>query len=201
MLAAPSAASKVPPVNETRANAPSSPTPRPVHLAVLTVSDTRTLETDTSGQLLVDRLAAAGHLLAARDLVVDDRDVLRARVLAWCGRPGDGPAPGPQVEAILITGGTGITGRDVTVDVLEPLYDKAIPGFGELFRMLSYADIGASTIQSRASAGVIGGRVVFALPGSTNACRLAWDAILSHQLDVRSKPCNLVKLLPRLTEV
>ena len=101
----------------------------------------------------------------------------------------------------MITGGTGITGRDVTVDVLEGLYEKSIPGFGELFRMLSYADIGASTIQSRASAGLVNHRVVFALPGSTNACRLAWDAILRHQLDVRSKPCNLVKLLPRLAEV
>lgn len=176
----------------------STPTPRPVHLAVLTVSDTRTFANDTSGQLLVDRLTAAGHVLAARELVTDDRAVVRERVLAWCGR---GSVEAPRVEAIIITGGTGITGRDVTVDVLEPLYDKAIPGFGELFRMLSYAEIGASTIQSRASAGTIGDRVVFALPGSTNACRLAWDAILRHQLDVRSKPCNLVKLLPRLSEV
>lgn len=172
----------------------SSNNSRPVRIAVLTVSDTRNLETDTSGQLLVDRLTEAGHVLAARDLVRDDRDVLRERVLSWC-------ADAAGVEVIVITGGTGITGRDVTVDVLEPLYDKAIPGFGELFRMLSYAEIGASTIQSRASAGTVGGRVVFALPGSTSACRLAWDAILSHQLDVRSKPCNLVKLLPRLSEV
>lgn len=180
-------------------DSPPSPTPTPVHIAVLTVSDTRNLATDTSGQLLVDRLTFAGHVLAARDLVRDDRDLLRERVLTWCGVLAVVAAP--HVEVIIITGGTGITGRDVTVDVLEPLYDKTIPGFGELFRMLSYAEIGASTIQSRASAGTIGGRVVFALPGSTSACRLGWDAILQHQLDVRSKPCNLVKLLPRLSEV
>jgi molybdenum cofactor biosynthesis protein B len=165
---------------------------------VLTVSDTRTPETDTSGDLLVERLTAAGHVLAERSLIKDDRAVLKAQIEAWCGR---GEAAGADVEAIVITGGTGITGRDVTVDVLETLYDKAIPGFGELFRMLSYADIGASTIQSRANAGTIDNRVVFALPGSPSACRLAWDAILRHQLDVRSKPCNLVKLLPRLSEV
>ncbi len=174
-----------------------SPTPRPVRIAVLTVSDTRTFDNDTSGQLLVDRLLADGHTLAQRELVRDDRAVLEARILAWCGR---GEAAVHDVEVIVITGGTGITGRDVTVDVLEHLYDKTIPGFGELFRMLSYAEIGASTIQSRASAGTIAERVVFALPGSTNACRLGWDAILRHQLDVRAKPCNLVKLLPRLGE-
>lgn len=171
-----------------------SPTPRPVRIAVLTVSDSRTLDSDTSGQLLVDRLIAAGHVLADRRLVRDDRDTVREQVLAWC-------LPEARIEVIVITGGTGITGRDVTIDVLEPLYDKAIVGFGELFRMLSYAEIGASTIQSRASAGLIEHRVVFCLPGSTNACRLAWDGILRHQLDVRSKPCNLVKLLPRLAEV
>lgn len=173
------------------------PTPRPVRIAVLTVSDTRTFDNDTSGQLLVDRLLADGHVLAQRALVRDDRAVLEAQILAWCGR---GDAAVHDVEVIVITGGTGITGRDVTVDVLERLYDKTIPGFGELFRMLSYAEIGASTIQSRASSGTIAERVVFALPGSTNACRLGWDAILRHQLDVRSKPCNLVKLLPRLGE-
>lgn len=176
---------------------PETPTPRPVNLAVLTVSDTRTPETDTSGDLLVERLTAAGHTLVTRAIVKDDRATLRARILAWCGRGEDARH---DVEAILITGGTGITGRDVTVDVLDPLYDKPIPGFGELFRMLSYAEIGASTIQSRASAGTVGERVVFALPGSPGACRLAWDGILRHQLDVRSKPCNLVKLLPRLGE-
>ncbi|MBL8784025.1 MAG: molybdenum cofactor biosynthesis protein B [Deltaproteobacteria bacterium] len=175
-----------------------TPTPRPVRIAVLTVSDTRTAANDTSGDLLVERLSSAGHTLAARDLVQDDRAILRARILDWsAARSDDGS---PAVEAILITGGTGITGRDVTVDVLEPLFEKAIPGFGELFRMLSYADIGASTIQSRAVAGLVGTCFVFAMPGSTGACRLAWDAILAHQLDVRAKPCNLVKLMPRLDE-
>ena len=164
-----------------------------MRIAVLTVSDTRTSANDTSGQLLVERLEAAGHSLAARRIIKDDRAILQAQVLAWC-------LPEAQIEVILITGGTGITGRDVTVDALEPLYDKALPGFGELFRMLSYADIGPSTIQSRASAGTIHHRLVFALPGSTNAVRLAWDAILSHQLDLRSKPCSLVALLPRLDE-
>lgn len=171
---------------------PTEPTPRPVRIAVLTVSDTRSLADDASGQLLVDRLLAAGHVLAARDLVRDERALLERRILEWCAA---------DVEVIVITGGTGITGRDVTVDVLETLYDKSIPGFGELFRMLSYAEIGASTIQSRASAGTVRERVIFALPGSTSACRLGWDAILRHQLDVRSTPCNLVKLLPRLGEV
>lgn len=174
-----------------------SPTPRPVRIAVVTVSDTRTPETDTSGDLLVERLQAAGHELVRRALIKDERARLEALITAWCGR---GAEPVEGIEAIIITGGTGITGRDVTVDVLETLYDKSIPGFGELFRMLSYSDIGASTIQSRASGGTIGDRVVFALPGSPNACRLGWDSILRHQLDVRSKPCNLVKLLPRLSE-
>jgi molybdopterin adenylyltransferase len=182
----------------TPASDSDTPTPRPVNLAVLTVSDTRTRETDTSGDLLVERLTAAGHVLAERALIKDDRATLRALILSWCDR---GETARADIEAIVITGGTGITGRDVTVDVLETLYDKPIPGFGELFRMLSYAEIGASTIQSRASAGTIGERVVFALPGSPGACRLAWDGILRHQLDVRSKPCNLVKLLPRLGEV
>lgn len=178
-------------VSHPPAASPSGPTPRPVRVAVLTVSDTRTAADDTSGQLLVERLVEDGHILAARDLVKDDRAVLERRILDWCAA---------DVEVIVITGGTGITGRDVTVDVLETLYDKTIPGFGELFRMLSYAEIGASTIQSRASAGTVRERIVFALPGSTSACRLGWDAILRHQLDVRSKPCNLVKLLPRLGE-
>ena len=169
------------------------PTPTPLGIAVMTVSDTRTLATDTSGALLVERLQAAGHTLAARVILPDDGPRVAATVLAWCDDP--------SVMAIVITGGTGLTGRDVTVDALERLYDKAIPGFGELFRMLSYAEIGASTIQSRSSAGLVRQRLVFCLPGSTNACRLAWDAILRHQLDVRSKPCNLVALMPRFGEV
>lgn len=168
------------------------PTPRPVRIAVLTVSDTRTFATDTSGALLVERLESAGHTLAARELLPDDGARVAARVAAWAADDG--------IEVVLVTGGTGLTGRDVTVDVLETLYDKAIPGFGELFRMLSYADIGPSTIQSRASAGMVRHRLVFVMPGSTNACRLAWDQILRHQLDIRSKPCNLVALMPRFAE-
>lgn len=170
-----------------------APVPRPVKVAVLTVSDTRTLDTDTSGALLVERLTHAGHHLVARRLVVDERDAIVSAVTDFIG-------PGADAEVVLVTGGTGITGRDVTVDALEPLIDKPIPGFGELFRMLSYAEIGPSTIASRALAGRIGTHIVFALPGSTGACRLAWDQILAHQLDIRSKPCNLVSLLPRLSE-
>jgi len=157
-------------------------------MAVLTVSDTRTSANDTSGDLLVERLTAAGHVLAARALLPDDGARVSAQLVAWSA----------EVEAVVVTGGTGLTGRDITVDALERLYDKAIPGFGELFRMLSFAEIGASTIQSRATAGLVGTCLVFALPGSTNACRLGWDAILAHQLDARSKPCNLVALMPRL---
>lgn len=171
---------------------PDGPTPSPIGIAVLTVSDTRTPETDTSGALLAERLVAAGHTLVDRAILPDDGPRVAAQVLAWC----DSPA----VQAILVTGGTGLTGRDVTVDVLERLYDKPIPGFGEIFRMLSWADIGPSTIQSRASAGLVGQRVVFCMPGSTAACRLAWDAIVRHQLDIRSQPCNLVALMPRFGE-
>jgi molybdenum cofactor biosynthesis protein B len=171
----------------------STPTPRPVRIAVLTVSDTRTPETDTSGALLVERAETAGHRVVARGLCRDSG----SEILAWFERVRTGEN---AAEVVLITGGTGITGRDITVDTFERLYTKAIPGFGELFRMLSYADIGPSTIQSRATAGLIGTTIVFALPGSTGACRLAWDHILAHQLDIRSKPCNLVHLFPRLSE-
>ncbi len=170
-----------------------NPTPRPVRLAILTVSDTRTEATDTSGGLLVERATADGHLVVSRTLVADEKDLIVAAIHRF-------RSPDIGAEVIVITGGTGITGRDVTVDAVEPLIDKPIPGFGELFRMLSYADIGASTIASRALAGRIGTTIVFALPGSTGACRLAWDKILSHQLDIRSKPCNLVSLFPRLAE-
>jgi molybdenum cofactor biosynthesis protein B len=164
-----------------------------VRLAILTVSDTRTEATDTSGGLLAERATAEGHIVVARALVADERDLITAAIQRFKGAD-------VGAEVILITGGTGITGRDVTVDAVEPLIDKPIPGFGELFRMLSYADIGPSTIASRALAGRIGTTIVFALPGSTGACRLAWDKILSHQLDIRSKPCNLVSLFPRLAE-
>lgn len=168
------------------------PTPTPIGIAVLTVSDTRTTETDTSGALLCERLIAAGHVLRDRALLRDDGPAVLERVLSWCADP--------AIQVVLVTGGTGLTGRDVTVDTLETQYDKAIPGFGELFRMLSWYDIGASTIQSRASAGLVRERLVFCLPGSTGACRLAWDAILAHQLDIRSQPCNLVALMPRFGE-
>lgn len=168
-------------------------TPRPVKIAILTVSDTRTLETDTSGALLEERARTAGHLIAARALCIDDQAQILAQVDRFAGSE-------VGAEVIVVTGGTGITGRDVTVDALSPRLDKPIPGFGELFRMLSYEDIGPSTIASRAIAGRMGGTLIFALPGSTGACRLAWDKILAHQLDIRSKPCNLVSLLPRFSE-
>lgn len=164
----------------------------PVRIAVLTVSDTRTEQTDRSGHLLVSRLTEAGHELHDKRIVPDDIEAVRAAVTAW--------RDDPDCDVVLTTGGTGITGRDVTVDVVESLYTKAIPGFGELFRHLSYADIGPSTIQSRASGGLAETTLLFALPGSTGACRLAWDAILAHQLDARSKPCNLVALMPRFDE-
>jgi len=168
------------------------PTPRPVRIAVLTVSDTRTEATDTSGARLVERLTAAGHVLHDRRILPDDAAQLDAQLRAWLHDPG--------CEVVLPTGGTGLTGRDVTVDLFERLYTKPIVGFGELFRHLSYADIGPSTIQSRASGGLAGTTLLFALPGSTGAVTLAWDQILAHQLDVRSKPCNLVALMPRFDE-
>ena len=168
-------------------------TPRPVRIAVLTVSDTRTLDDDRSGALLVERLQTAGHVLADRRILRDDTQAIRAQVESWTVDVG--------VEVVLATGGTGLTGRDVTVDVFEGLYHKAIPGFGELFRWLSFRTIGPSTIQSRASAGLAaGGTLLFALPGSTGACAQAWDEILAHQLDVRTRPCNLVELMPRFAE-
>jgi molybdopterin adenylyltransferase len=173
--------------------APIDPTPRPVRLAILTVSDTRTEATDTSGALLADRARNAGHDVVARQIVLDERERITDAIARFTSPP-------IGAEVILITGGTGITGRDVTVDAVEPLIDKPIPGFGELFRILSYADIGPSTIASRALAGRVGAAIVFALPGSTGACRLAWDKILQHQLDIRSKPCNLVSLFPRFAE-
>lgn len=167
--------------------------PISVRIAVLTVSDTRTYETDTSGGLLVERLQTAGHQLADRNLVPDDIPVIDDQLRVWLEDPG--------VDVVLTTGGTGITGRDVTADVVERLYTKAIPGFGELFRMLSYQDIGTSTIQSRATGGLCGRTLVFALPGSTGACRLAWDQILGQQLNSTHRPCNLVQLMPRFDEV
>lgn len=163
---------------------------KPVQIAVLTVSDTRTLENDASGRTLVERLEAAGHRLIARELVVDDVTRIASVVRAWIQ---DG-----EVDVVLVTGGTGITERDVTPEALTPLFEKDLPGFGELFRWLGYSQIGTSTIHSRAVAGIAGGTLVFALPGSPGACRDAWDQILVEQFDVRHRPCNFVTLMPRL---
>jgi molybdenum cofactor biosynthesis protein B len=164
----------------------------PVNIAVLTVSDTRTLETDTSGQTLVDRLTGAGHRLADRSIVKDEAPAIEARFRAWI--------TDPQVDVVISTGGTGVTGRDVTPEAFARVIEKDIPGFGELFRFLSYQKIGTSTIQSRAMAGVAGGTYLFALPGSSGAVKDAWDGILATQLDNRHRPCNFVELMPRLQE-
>ena len=163
-----------------------------INIAVMTVSDTRTKNDDKSGDTLADRLKSAGHNLAARAIVTDDRGSIVTQLRTWIEDPG--------VDAVLATGGTGVTVRDVTPEAFEDLYDKEIAGFGELFRMLSYKKIGTSTIQSRATAGVANGTYLFALPGSTGACRDAWDDILIYQLDIRHKPCNFVELIPRLQE-
>lgn len=165
---------------------------RPLSIAVVTVSDTRTVDTDSSGATLVDKLTAAGHRLAHRQIITDDFHLLVAGLSALLARD--------DVEVILATGGTGITGRDVTPEAFHALYEKEIPGFGELFRMLSYPLIGTATIQSRATAGVARGKLLFALPGSTSACRDAWDMILGTQLDSRYRPCNFAELLGRLSE-
>lgn len=164
----------------------------PVNIAVLTVSDTRDESTDKSGGLLVELATAAGHAVVRRAIVPDSKPRIEGQLTEWIRDP--------KVEVVISTGGTGVTGRDVTPEVFESFYDKPIPGFGELFRWLSYADIGTSTIQSRATAGVASGTFLFALPGSTGACRDAWEKILKYQLDVRHRPCNFVELLPRLQE-
>lgn len=168
-------------------------TPRPVSIAILTVSDTRTAATDKSGDLLTQRIGAAGHRLAARAIEKDDIYRLRAVVSAWIADP--------DVEVIITTGGTGLTGRDGTPEAIEPLLDKQIDGFGELFRSLSFAEIGPSTLQSRALGGIANGTFVFCLPGSSGACATGWDRILAVQLDQRTQPCNFVELMPRLLEV
>lgn len=162
----------------------------PVAIAVLTVSDTRNEETDTSGRLLVERLEAAGHRLAGKVILPDSVYRLRAQVSHWIADP--------AVQVVVITGGTGLTSRDQTPEAIRPLLDKEIDGFGELFRSVSYSEIRASTIQSRVLAGIANATFVFCIPGSTNACRLAWDGILKEQLDSRTKPCNFVQLFPRL---
>jgi molybdenum cofactor biosynthesis protein B len=164
----------------------------PVRIAVLTVSDSRGLAEDRSGDALVERITQAGHVLADRRIEKDDRETIVARLHGWIDDP--------QVDCIITTGGTGVTGRDVTPEALAQVQDKEIPGFGELFRHLSYAKIGTSTIQSRATACVARGTYIFALPGSTGAVKDGWDGILSTQLDSRWRPCNFVELMPRLME-
>ena len=164
----------------------------PLHLCVLTVSDTRTLAEDSSGDYLAQAVADAGHTLVERALLPDDRYQLRALVSRWIADP--------RVDGILVTGGTGFTGRDSTPEALLPLLDKEMPGFGELFRALSFEEIGTSTLQSRAFAGLANGTFLFALPGSTSACRTAWERIIRAQLDARTRPCNLATLRPRLRE-
>ncbi|MBB6123658.1 molybdenum cofactor biosynthesis protein B [Sphingobium subterraneum] len=164
----------------------------PIRIAVLTVSDTRSLADDRSGDTLVARIEGAGHEVAARLIEKDDTDVIVARLHAWIDDP--------EIDCIITTGGTGVTGRDVTPEAIARVQDKEIPGFGELFRWLSYQSIGTSTIQSRATACVARGTYIFALPGSTGAVKDAWDGILVTQLDNRHKPCNFVELMPRLKE-
>ena len=164
----------------------------PVRIAVLTVSDTRGLAEDRSGDTLVARLSDAGHLPAAREIVRDDVALIVATLHRWIDDP--------QIDCIITTGGTGVTGRDVTPEAIEQVADKMIPGFGELFRWLSFQTIGTSTVQSRACACVTRGTYIFALPGSTGAVRDGWDGILSSQLDSRHTPCNFVELMPRLRE-
>jgi molybdenum cofactor biosynthesis protein B len=164
----------------------------PLNVAVLTVSDSRTLENDSSGQFLVEALAEAGHHLHERQLLRDDRYAIRAQVAAWIADA--------DVHGVLITGGTGFTGRDSTPEAVLPLLDKEMPGFGELFRAVSFEEIGTSSLQSRAFAGLSNQTFVFALPGSTSACRTAWDRLLRAQLDARTRPCNLAGLIPRLGE-
>lgn len=164
----------------------------PLNIAVLTVSDTRSLENDPSGDLLQGRVVDGGHRLFDRQIVRDDKYAIRAVVSAWIHHP--------ECQAIITTGGTGLTGRDGTPEAVIPLLDKEIEGFGELFRWLSFQSIGTSTLQSRATSGVANGTYLFVLPGSTSACRDAWDQIIHAQLDFRTRPCNMVELMPRLNE-
>ena len=161
--------------------------------AVLTVSDTRTTADDRSGDLLAESITAAGHTVAGRDLCPDDRYVLRWKVSGWIADP--------DIQVVITTGGTGFTGRDSTPEALLPLFDKTIEGFGELFRHVSFSEIGTSTIQSRAVGGIANGTLIFVLPGSSGACRTAWDQILVNQLDINFRPCNFAELIPRFLEV
>jgi molybdenum cofactor biosynthesis protein B len=163
-----------------------------INIAVMTVSDTRTEADDRSGDTLAARITDAGHTVADRAIVKDDQPSIVAKLREWIDHP--------EIDAVISTGGTGVTGRDITPEAFHEVYEKEIAGFGELFRMLSYQNIGTSTIQSRATAGVAGGTYLFALPGSTGAVKDAWDDILLYQLDIRHKPCNFVELIPRLQE-
>jgi molybdenum cofactor biosynthesis protein B len=165
----------------------------PLNLCVLTISDTRTPENDTSGDYLALSLGQAGHRLAERRIVRDDRYVIRAIVAAWIADE--------SIHGVLVTGGTGFTGRDSTPEAILPLLDKEMPGFGEMFRVLSYEEIGTATLQSRAFAGLSNNTFVFCLPGSTSACRTAWEKLIRAQLDATTRPCNLVGLMPRLREI
>ncbi|CAA0113138.1 Molybdenum cofactor biosynthesis protein B [Starkeya nomas] len=164
----------------------------PLSIAVLTISDTRTFADDRSGNTLVERVEAAGHRLADRAIVPDDVETIRAQVAGWIADAG--------VDVVITTGGTGFTGRDVTPEAVEPLFEKRMEGFSTVFHMISFQKIGTSTLQSRATAGVANATYIFCLPGSPGACRDGWDGILVHQLDIRHKPCNFVEILPRLDE-
>jgi molybdenum cofactor biosynthesis protein B len=164
----------------------------PLRMAVLTVSDTRTLDDDKSGATLTERITAAGHKVADRAIVADDVDAIRTRVKAWIADP--------AIDVIITTGGTGFTGRDVTPEAIEPLFEKRMDGFATLFLMVSFQKIGTSAIQTRAIAGVAGATYIFCVPGSPGACKDAWDEILVHQLDYRYRPCNFVEIMPRLDE-
>jgi len=169
-----------------------APVGKSVNIAIMTVSDTRTEADDKSGNTLVERAQKAGHNVVARTIVKDEIDAIQKLLKEWIASP--------EVDVVISTGGTGVTGRDVTPEAFEALYDKPIPGFGELFRWLSYQNIKTSTMQSRATGGVANGTFLFALPGSTGACKDAWDGILVHQLNSNNPPCNLVELMPRLME-
>lgn len=164
----------------------------PLNIAVITVSDTRTRETDTSGDVLAERIEKAGHKLAARSIVSDDVQMIRNQLLAWIANA--------HIDIVISTGGTGLTGRDVTPEAFKSVYEKEIDGFSALFHRVSYEKIGTSTIQSRATAGVAHGTYLFALPGSPGACKDGWDEILQYQLDNRYRPCNFVEIIPRLQE-
>jgi len=175
----------MPPIDDARAFVP-------VRIAVLTVSDTRDASNDTSGDTLAARVTGAGHMLAGRALVKDDVPLIRATVQKWIDDP--------EVDAVITTGGTGLTGRDVTVEAIKPLFEKEIDGFSVIFHQVSFGKIGTSTLQSRACAGLAKGTYIFCLPGSTGAVKDGWDEILKYQLDIRHKPCNFVEIMPRLEE-